>query len=199
MAMIDIRKSTDNSCTWINESQNMQISAQCDCCKLWIKAFFISGTCFTSEAKFCRRLSYACTVKTCTFQKHTVTLLCNLRAFTFPLTITYALFKGNIAYLGIDGFSLSPYLYPAFRNYAFPNPSEEVQTVIDKVVDTWTKWFEAIQIHHNVGDLGGVIIDVRSNRGGLLNDYQYVIGALLPSGDFQVCNGRFKRGVGRYD
>ena len=47
--------------------------------------------------------------------------------------------------------------------------------------------------------LKGVIIDVRNNGGGMLNDFQFVLGSMLPSGGFQVGYSRFKRGVGRYD
>ena len=33
----------------------------------------------------------------------------------------------------------------------------------------------------------------------MLNDFQYVLGSMLPSGGFEVGLSRFKRGVGRYD
>lgn len=117
----------------------------------------------------------------------------------YPVTITYALFKGNIAYLTFDSFVLSAYVYPEYTKQIFGTPSPQAQAVIDEVAGTWQAWFDAIQTHHKAGDLGGVIIDIRSNGGGFMNDYQYVLGALLPSGGYQVSNARFKRGTGRYD
>ena len=117
----------------------------------------------------------------------------------YGLTIAYGLFKGNIAYLGFDHFKLSIYLNDAYTRQMFGTPSASTQAVIDSVRATWRAWFEAIQAHHKAGDLGGVIIDIRSNGGGLINDYRYVLGALLPAGDMHDCNARFKRGPGRYD
>ena len=67
------------------------------------------------------------------------------------------------------------------------------------MADVWYSWFNAIQDLHNAGQLGGVIIDVRGNGGGMVSDYQYVLGALLPSGGQHVMDSRTKKGVGRYD
>ena len=53
--------------------------------------------------------------------------------------------------------------------------------------------------HHKAGDLGGVIIDMRSNEGGYMSDFRYTVGALVPSGGYHYANARFKRGPGRYD
>jgi C-terminal processing protease CtpA/Prc len=52
---------------------------------------------------------------------------------------------------------------------------------------------------HKSGQLGGVIIDVRNNGGGSVGDYPYVMGALLPSGGFEIGKARFKHGTGRLD
>ena len=117
----------------------------------------------------------------------------------YPLKITYALFKGNIAYLRIDRFLLSAFLMPEWVEELFDTPSEAAQASIDEVVSTWTAWFQAIQTHHKKGDLGGVVLDVRSNGGGYMYDFQFVLGALVPSGGMHVMNARFKRGPGRYD
>lgn len=115
------------------------------------------------------------------------------------MTLTYVLFKGNIAYLALDNFMLSAYLHPAIKSELFGTPSESTQRVIDGLVATWQAWFNAIQTHQKAGDLGGVIIDVRNNGGGILNDFEYVLGALLPSGNYHNTNARFKRGTGRLD
>ena len=115
------------------------------------------------------------------------------------IDVKYALFKGNIAYLSFDSFKLSAYLDPEIYKEVFGKPSESTQAVINEVVDTWKAWFNAIQAHHKAGDLGGVIIDIRSNGGGNVPDYPFVMGALLPSGGFQVTDARYKRGPGRYD
>lgn len=117
----------------------------------------------------------------------------------YALNVAYGLFKGNIAYFGFDHFKLTAYLNEGVVKQIFGTPSASTQAVIDAVKDAWTSWFNAIQAHQTAGDLGGVIIDIRSNGGGYLNDYQYVIGSLLPSGGYHSCNARLKRGPGRYD
>ena len=63
----------------------------------------------------------------------------------------------------------------------------------------WNAWFDNIQKLHKSGQLNGVIIDVRSNPGGMINDARFVFGALMPAGDLQYGWARYKRGVGRYD
>lgn len=117
----------------------------------------------------------------------------------YGLDITYALFKDNIAYLKFDGFKLSAYLEPEFTAFIFGNTSDATKTLIKEVGDVWRAWFNAIQEHKKAGDLGGVIIDVRSNGGGFMNDAKFVLGALLPAGGFHDCDARFKRGSGRFD
>ena len=117
----------------------------------------------------------------------------------YGLELHYILFKDNIAYLTFDGFMLSAYMEPQFTQILFGTPSESTQAMIDSVKATWKAWFDAIQIHHQAGDLGGVILDVRSNGGGFLNDFKFVLGALVPSGNFHDANARCKRGTGRYD
>ena len=115
------------------------------------------------------------------------------------LTVTYALFKDNVAYLYFDGFKLSAYLEPLFITEFFGGCNDATKALVKDVGDVWRAWFDAIQEHHQAGDLKGVIIDVRGNGGGFLNDSKYVLGALMPAGGFQDCNARFKRGSGRFD
>ena len=120
----------------------------------------------------------------------------------YGLDITYALFNGNIAYLRFDGFKLSAYLEQEFIDDVFGGCSDATKALIKEVGDVWRAWFNAIQQHQKAGDLGGVIIDVRSNGGGFLNDAKFVLGALRQadeSGGFHDCDARFKRGSGRFD
>lgn len=115
----------------------------------------------------------------------------------YGLSMTYALFEGNIAYLQFDSFEISPYIHTFPERMAQFEPY--AQQLASQVSYVWYSWFNTIQKLHKAGQLGGVIIDVRGNGGGMLNDYQYVLGALLPSGGLHVMDTRMKRGVGRYD
>lgn len=123
----------------------------------------------------------------------------NTKLEDMPLTVTYALFEGNIAYLGFTKFSLLPFVNPEATPLFFPDADSAALAIIQDIRDTWNAWFDAIQKHHAAGDLGGVIIDVRSNTGGMLNDFPLVIGALVPAGGMHESNARFKRGTGRLD
>ena len=123
----------------------------------------------------------------------------NLNLYEHPLDITYALLEGNIAYLSFDHFRLSAYLDPDFCQEFFGQPTGLTKLVIESVQNIWYSWFSAIQELKKAGNLGGVIIDVRSNGGGMLDDYRYVLGALMPSGGHHVADARFKRGTGRFD
>ncbi len=114
------------------------------------------------------------------------------------VAITYALTNNNIAYLHISNFALTPALDPTQRQQ-FANASVGTQTMLNQVANVWQQWFDAIQYHHKAGDLKGVIIDLRSNGGGMLDDFKYLLGALIPAGDFELGLARFKRGTGRFD
>lgn len=123
----------------------------------------------------------------------------NLNLYEHPLDITYALLEGNIAYLSFNHFRLTAYLDPGFSQELFGQPTGLTKLAVESVQNIWYSWFSAIQELKKAGNLGGVIIDVRSNGGGMLNDYQYVLGALLPSGGHHMADARFKRGLGRFD
>lgn len=123
----------------------------------------------------------------------------NLNLYEHPLEITYALLEGNIAYLSFNHFRLTAYLDPGFSQELFGQPTGLTKLAVESVQNIWYSWFSAIQELKKAGNLGGVIIDVRSNGGGMLNDYQYVLGALLPSGGHHMADARFKRGLGRFD
>ena len=123
----------------------------------------------------------------------------NLNLYEHPIDITYALLEGNIAYLSFNHFRLSAYLDPKLCKVFFGLPTGLTKAAIESVQYIWNSWITAIQELKKAGNLGGVIIDVRSNGGGMLDDYRYVLGALLPSGGHHVFNARFKRGPGRFD
>lgn len=109
------------------------------------------------------------------------------------IKVKYATFKDGIAYFGFTGFHLSPFLTGQLTG----SPCKDLFSTY--VSMAWRRWVEVTQTLHKEGKLKGVIIDVRNNGGGSVNDYQYVLGALLPSGGHQVASARFKTGIGRYD
>ena len=123
----------------------------------------------------------------------------NLNLYEHPVDITYALLEGNIAYLSFNHFRLSAYLDADICKEFFGQPTGLTKLAVESVQDIWYSWFSAIQELKKAGNLGGVIIDVRSNGGGMLDDYRYVLGALLPSGGHHMADARFKRGPGRFD
>lgn len=117
----------------------------------------------------------------------------------YGITASYALLKGNIAYLYISNFFLSPYIDDKSQDTYFAGEDSNTMDHVMMVKEVWERWFQTIQQLHKSGQLGGVIIDVRGNGGGLVRDYEYVLGALLPSGGFEYGKVRFKRGTARLD
>ena len=113
------------------------------------------------------------------------------------VSVTYALLKGNIVYMFLSNFFLTSYLVPEYLEEM--ELSGQSLQLAQSVQLTWKKWFDKIQELHKAGTLGSVIIDIRGNGGGMVTDYQYVLGALLPSGGFTPCQLRFKRGTARLD
>lgn len=115
------------------------------------------------------------------------------------IDIHFALLKGNIAYLYISGFALTPYLNDqaskGFFNVSHPTTLQHIA----QVKQVWQAWFDTVQQLNKSGLLSGVILDVRGNTGGMVNDMQYFVGALTPSGGHQYGYQRYKRGSGRYD
>ena len=120
-------------------------------------------------------------------------------ASDYAILAKYALFPGNIAYFYVNGFKLSPWIDEGVSASCFPHPSECISRLKKSVLTVWLKWFTTVQRLHKEGTLGGVIVDVRSNGGGMVNDYQYVMGSLIPIENFLIGEARFKNGVGRYD
>ena len=118
------------------------------------------------------------------------------------ISVKFALLKGNsgsIAYFYFSGFCLTPYLYSELSATTFNMSDPATENHVNRIRTVWSNWFNYIQALHKIGMLDGVIIDVRSNGGGMMFDGQFVAGALLPAGDFQYGYSRFKRGTGRYD
>ena len=115
------------------------------------------------------------------------------------IKMQYVLFKGNVVYLRLNKFGLKSYLDAEESTGIIVKGTEGDVKLIRKVQDTWKAWFDKIQELKANGSLGGVIIDVRNNGGGDIDDYQYALGALLPPGGFEYAKCRFKRGTGRYD
>ena len=114
------------------------------------------------------------------------------------INVKYGLFKDNIAYFYLSDFALGPYLNNASFNKIFSD-SKHTTEVARMVREVYYSWFEAIQQLHKAKQLKGVIIDLRSNRGGFAFDSQYVLGSLAPKGGLQYGYSRYKRGPGRFD
>ena len=115
------------------------------------------------------------------------------------ITFTFALLKGNIAYFYVSGFSMSSYLEDEKAQLTFNLSYPETQYYCQQMREVWEAWFNTVQQLHKNGTLGGVILDVRGNMGGLTDDFQYFVGSLLPAGGQHAGYYRFKRGTGRYD
>lgn len=114
------------------------------------------------------------------------------------IDIKYALFEDNIAYLYISDFSLTTYLNDLYFDRYFSGSKHDSE-VATRVKDVYNAWFGAIQRLHKQKQLKGVVIDLRSNGGGMVYDSNYVLGSLAPQGGIQYGYARFKRGAGRYD
>ena len=111
-------------------------------------------------------------------------------------SLRFALFDGNIAYLRIGAFGLSSHLEPNMISSDTTSLYYAYQMAVNRV---WHQWFDTIQALHAAGQLGGVILDVRNNGGGMVDDYKYAVGALLPSGGWAGITLRVKNGPGRLD
>ncbi len=111
----------------------------------------------------------------------------------------FALLKGNIAYFQISSFRLTAYLEEEAAKQFFDLTNPTTQKHIEAMQGVWEKWFDTVQQLHKAGTLGGVIIDLRGNGGGIVHDGYYVTGSLLPEGGSPIGYSRFKRGTGRFD
>ena len=114
------------------------------------------------------------------------------------ITVKYGLFKDNIAYFYLSEFSLTPYMTDDSVQNTFSDTKHSLE-LARLVKEVYGAWFDIIQDLHKEKKLKGVIIDLRSNTGGMVSDAYYVLGSLLPQGGLQYGYSRFKRGSGRYD
>lgn len=114
------------------------------------------------------------------------------------ICVKYALFNDNIAYLYLSSFGLNPYMSDDLYKKSFGDSQHAIE-LAKSVKRVYDQWFGAIQDLHKNKKLKGVIIDLRSNPGGYLNDAKYVLGSLVSNEELQYGYARFKRGPGRYD
>lgn len=115
------------------------------------------------------------------------------------IDVKFALLKGNIAYFQFSGFYLSGYISESLANLFFDLSNPSTRKHVHAIKEVWTQWFNTVQYLHKAGTLGGVIIDLRGNGGGMQNDGAFVTGSLLPEGGVPFSYSRFKQGTGRYD
>ena len=119
--------------------------------------------------------------------------------FADGLDLKFALLKGNIAYFYLNSFALTSYMSDSKSQSDFNMNEPTTQQYVNNMRKVWQTWFNAVQTLHKNGTLGGVIIDVRNNGGGLMSDSEYVVGSLVPAGGIHFGYQRFKRGSGRYE
>ena len=119
------------------------------------------------------------------------------------ISVKYALLKDgtkhNIAYFRLSAFFLTSYLEDKECQSLFNMSNASTQQHVKAIREVWQAWFNDVQRLHKEGTLGGVIIDVRSNGGGDMNDSKYVVGALVPGDYITFGYQRFKRGTGRFE
>lgn len=116
----------------------------------------------------------------------------------YELSLEYACFEPGIAYFHFSGFNLTPF-FPPYNDSFLDMKNPTTQMIQQGIYGVWQAWFDKIQQLKKDNGLKGVIIDVRSNTGGYNNDFQFVLGALLPSGGYSGHMERTKAGAGRYD
>ena len=121
----------------------------------------------------------------------------NIQSFDIPdsdwIRLEYAMFKDNIAYLKFSAFAITGYVKGSIGG----TPNQDY--LADRLRKALAQWTDTIQSLHKAGQLKGVIIDVRNNGGGNTEDYQYVLGSMLPAGGHTFASARFKTGIGRFD
>lgn len=115
------------------------------------------------------------------------------------IDVKFALLKGNIAYFQFSGFYLTSYIWEDVANLFYNTSNPTTKKHVDSIKAVWTAWFNTVQQLHKAGTLGGVIIDLRGNGGGMQNDGFFITGSLLPEGGSPFSYSRYKRGTGRFD
>ena len=115
----------------------------------------------------------------------------------YKLSLEYACFEPGIAYLHFSRFNFLPYLVPEYGMIDLSKPT--AKTVRNAIFRTWIAWRDKIQELKQSQALKGVIIDLRSNTGGFNDDFQFLLGLMLPTGTYSGHMARTKAGSGRYD
>ena len=118
----------------------------------------------------------------------------------YGLGVQYALLNGDTPYFAFTNFFLTLYANPQYSiiNQLTPGSDDYKQSVA--IYNAWLSWLKKVQELKANGKLKGVIIDLRSNGGGMFYDFGLVLGSLFqPGTDLQVGYHRYKRGPGRYD
>jgi hypothetical protein len=109
------------------------------------------------------------------------------------IDLKLAVFSDGIVYFSLSAFDLYPYMTGTIGGSFC---SDSLSECVFNLVDNWVYY---VQDLHQNRMLKGVIIDVRNNGGGYSDDYQYVLGSLLPAGGHKYGYHRVKTGIGRYD
>lgn len=115
------------------------------------------------------------------------------------INVKYALLKGNIAYFYLSSFNMTAFLDDNASQSTLNMSNPATQQHVQQMRQVWRSWFDDVQQLHKNGTLGGVIIDLRGNTGGNMDDSQYIVGSLVPSGGIFFGYQRYKRGTGRYE
>ncbi len=115
------------------------------------------------------------------------------------IDVKFALLKGNIAYFQFSGFYLTAHMIEDAAKQFFNVSNPTTRNHIFGIQAVWKAWFNTVQQLHKAGTLGGVIIDLRGNGGGMQSDGYFITGSLLPEGGSPFSYSRFKRGTGRFD
>lgn len=106
---------------------------------------------------------------------------------TGEITIVSGLIDGNIPYIHISDFSLTSLFEEAKQEYTTSDVKETMEA------------YESFKDNVlNLPEVKGVIVDVRENGGGFLNDQFYLLGLLIDE-PVQMGWSRHKTGLGRYD
>ena len=103
------------------------------------------------------------------------------------ITVVSGLIDGNIPYIHISDFNLTEII-----------SMYDGEELDQDVIDTYNAYDSFRQNVLNIPEVKGVIVDVRENGGGYLNDQFYLLGLLIDE-PVQMGWSRHKTGLGRYD
>ena len=110
--------------------------------------------------------------------------------------ITVAWSADGITYFRINECELSKYIEAAEKD---PEGKTDDGVIAYNIAKTWKAWYDKTQQLHQQGKLKGVIIDMRGNTGGMTDDYERILGTMLPADRYTVGTYVTKCGPGRLD